>query len=666
MPDSNTGSLNRYDAWALFALVLLCGLVFRDILFLQTHTHMGGWDASIQSFAWYAHIADALREGSFPFWDMHSEAGEYFIGEMQTGAFYPPNWLFALLPEQTSAETFQYWADVQLIAHALLCSVFSYLFLREYGASPAASLAGAVIATFFGAIAQRMNAQPNIYAGMTFLPAVLYWIQKAWKAQKYGHELFHAGIGGLFLACCILSGHLYSYIHTAFITALLLFFSCLKEPDNWLRASRMLAFLGLMSLLLAYPQLDATFEYFKRAYKWYGESFTAYPHVVPFEEFSAWKFQTWGTLFDWRCTSDNCAEGRTIYLGLTALPLSLVGIYASSRARKIVLPVLVVVMVVALAGENLVGQVIYHTPVLNKVRIPSRILFVLPILVAILVSTGLDFLGRRATRPAHLILLFMAVFAGLFADLAFQSFNPALRGVEKSRLQLNPQSYYEDPVAHWLQDQLGEESLYRFSSYPKELLPPNLGQFNEINSLTGHRSSMQANYYDYQSPPGETDGWGRRLGKKYIVTMDEFPQYKRVFSSNGKHVYEMPDPLPLVHGMRGDSYRALPITAVQWHTNSLVIHLADDFVPQEEERLFFGLSWFPGWTLQVDGQQRELLHDYPEVGAFMSAALQTGDTVVSLEFRPRRLWLYLFFPALYLFLLGVVFTRYIHPRTHHA
>jgi hypothetical protein len=652
LPEQFFDKPQRQDYWAMTALLLLTCLMFRDILFFHTHTHMGGWDASIQSFAWYAHVADAIREGSFPFWDMHSEAGEYFIGEMQTAAFYPPNWLFALLRPDASLENFQYWSDVYLILHVLICTCFSYLSLRTYGFSPAACLAGAIIASWFGAMAQRLNAQPNIYVGMSMLPAVLYWVRKAWQTQGVRRQLLFSGTGGLFLSFCILSGHLYSYIHAAFLSAMLLFFTCLSDRDGWVKGGRILAFMGLASLLLAWPQLDASLEYFSQAYKWYGADFTEYPHVVPFSEFAAWKFTAWKTLLSWRCADEACFEGRTLYVGLTVWPLVMLGIIASPALRKVVLPVMAVVMVIALAGDNLIGQVLYHMPVIKKVRIPSRILFVFPLLVAILACAGLDSLHRKFSQGPRLVILWSVLAAGFGFDLYFQGLNPALRGVDKTLMAMNPADYYGSQAAEWLGTQLGTDSLYRWTSSPKELLPPNLGQVNHTNALVGHRSSMQSNYYNYQSVPDDTGGWGRRLGKLYVASNTAYPGLQEVFSDNGIHIYRMPDALPLVHGSVADGLHELPITDVQWRTNSLAFSLAQDYRPGQDERLFLGISWFPGWQLSVDGEPRALRHGEEEDGAFMSAGLQEGDRLFELQFRPRHLWSWFIFPFVYVLAMG--------------
>src|SRR5688572_27650530 len=46
--------------------------------------------------------AEELKEGRLPFWNPYSASGEPWLANPQTGVFYPPAWMFLLLPFATA------------------------------------------------------------------------------------------------------------------------------------------------------------------------------------------------------------------------------------------------------------------------------------------------------------------------------------------------------------------------------------------------------------------------------------------------------------------------------------------------------------------------------------------------------------------------------------
>lgn len=649
----------RHDLLAIAGLALFPLLYFYRVLWTADYTLLGSWDASAQSVAWYAKIARALQEGSFPFWDFQTDAGTYFPGEVQTAAFYPFTWLFALVYEPGNIARLQFWAEMYSVLHFSLCAVFGFLFLRELKITAFPAVLGALICAFFGAMAERVTGQPNIHAGMTWVPGVLFMVQRAWNQRELHESLLSASIAGVMLGFCILAGHVYSYIHGAFFAFLLLLFTCGADHRSWLRALKLLSVVALCSLLLAAVQLGPMLEYFRRALKWYGAGSTEYPHVVPFAEFSSWAFSSWQTLLHWSCTDEACRDSRTIYVGWTALPLALLAVIVNRYARMVLLPIIAVVLLIATAGDNLTGKILYHIPVLDAVRTPSRILFGFPIFVGALAALGLQYLLERLqARPQWRVVLLLTITVGIAVDLVVEHRNWEVTGLPRDFAAIkNPGTFYEQPVGHWLEDQL-QGSLYRWVSDPNELLPPNYGHYAGINSVRGHRSSMLASYQPMLGSYDDSSGWMPKLGLKYLVKGTEDRALRKVFEVQGKYVYELPEPLPLIHGVRQGQHYAIPISAVAWHTNELVVELDPTYSPQVGDRLFLGVTWYPGWQLEIDGKSRDIRSGTDEDGAFMSAELLAGDKKVALHFVPHKMYL-----GYFGLLLLAVWIGYLHHKS---
>ena len=85
-----------------------------------------------------------LRAGRLPLWNPYNASGEPWLANPQTAVFYPPAWIFLVLPFATAYVGF-------LFFHALVLGFGAYvLFVRR--ASVAAALLGAVALMLSGPV----------------------------------------------------------------------------------------------------------------------------------------------------------------------------------------------------------------------------------------------------------------------------------------------------------------------------------------------------------------------------------------------------------------------------------------------------------------------------------------------------------------------------------
>ncbi|HEX7193248.1 MAG TPA: hypothetical protein VF381_16880 [Thermoanaerobaculia bacterium] len=115
-----------------------------------------------QPLRWFT--AEQLRTGSLPLWNPYNASGEAWLANPQTAVFYPPAWLFLVLPFSTAYTGF-------LFFHALLLGAGTYLwFVRR--ASVAASLLGATALMLSGPVMSLLDVQNN-FATFAWFPWVL-------------------------------------------------------------------------------------------------------------------------------------------------------------------------------------------------------------------------------------------------------------------------------------------------------------------------------------------------------------------------------------------------------------------------------------------------------------------------------------------------------------
>jgi hypothetical protein len=109
-------------------------------------------DLAVQIYPWRIWAADALRHGDLPLWNPLILAGTPFLANAQSAIFYPPNWLFTMMPGP------QAWG-VLFILNTAAAGWFAALLIRRIGAEPAAAFAGGVCAARRCPCAHRHSAE---------------------------------------------------------------------------------------------------------------------------------------------------------------------------------------------------------------------------------------------------------------------------------------------------------------------------------------------------------------------------------------------------------------------------------------------------------------------------------------------------------------------------
>jgi hypothetical protein len=157
-------------------LIALAGVaVLHGIVLLVGHkTYFAAPDNTTQFWAWYQKEASVLHAGGFPLWDQNTLAGHSFVGETQTGVFYPLN-LIWLLILGSSYGIGPRSLDPLIVVHLLIGSAGMYALARSFGVRrPAAVITGVVFA-YTGAVFSRATGQTAIFFGLTLVPWAVFF-----------------------------------------------------------------------------------------------------------------------------------------------------------------------------------------------------------------------------------------------------------------------------------------------------------------------------------------------------------------------------------------------------------------------------------------------------------------------------------------------------------
>jgi len=359
---------------ALAALILFSRpLATGEVFTFRDHTDY------FQPLRWFT--AQALQHGELPLWNPYNSSGEPWLANPQTCVFYPPAWLFLVLPFPTAYTLF-------LLLHVALLGVGAFLFF-SHRASEGAALIGAIALMACGPVLSLLDVQNNLMT-FTWIPLILWCAVSrapvnasavAIAMSFLAGEPFFATIGAVLFAIVRRRDLVTIGARAAGLCAvqLLPFLEMLRGSDRLQHVPRELLFRDSMPLrdwlrLGVPPHLDAS-----------GFDPAIGQHFIPI-----------------------------VYVGILIVSLAAIGIVAARRRALGWLALLAGAVVVA-AGAYLPisAAILSHLP-LTPFRYPARVVPLGALAVIALAVEGFDAVARLTS--IRWLAPFIAV--ALFADLA--------------------------------------------------------------------------------------------------------------------------------------------------------------------------------------------------------------------------------------------------------
>ena len=175
----------RRHRFALLTVMLVVAAIFlvpllrREVFTFRDHSDY------FQPLRYFTAVH--LRDLVLPYWNPYSASGEPWIANPQTGAFYPPTWLYIVLPFETAYMLF-------LALHLGVLGWGSYLLFTRF-VREGAALAGAVALMVCGPVLSLMDVQNNL-STFAWIPLVLWCAVARARPQ----------LAALFLALAFLGG----------------------------------------------------------------------------------------------------------------------------------------------------------------------------------------------------------------------------------------------------------------------------------------------------------------------------------------------------------------------------------------------------------------------------------------------------------------------------
>jgi hypothetical protein len=236
---------------------------FRD-LFLKTNPNGIPYknflitDSVRQQIPWKELVITAEKNFNLPLWNPYNFAGTPLLANFQSGAFYPFNIIFFVLPFNTS------WS-LLILLQPLLAGIFLYFYLDNLKLNKAASLLGAITFSFCGFSIAWMEWGTIVNTAL-WLPLILLSIDKLSTAVNLKSQTSRAKIISwaliliLALTSSFFAGHLQTFFYLSLFAAFYFFV-------RWFQYGRRLKLLSaalisfLLFLVLILPQLLPTLKF---------------------------------------------------------------------------------------------------------------------------------------------------------------------------------------------------------------------------------------------------------------------------------------------------------------------------------------------------------------------------------------------------------------------
>jgi len=426
---------------------------FWRLLAGQVWMPAGGGDLAQFLYPTYTFAAESWRRGVIPLWNPYLFAGAPFVGDIQSGIFYPLNLLTFLISSPLTFCDMEYLS----VLHFFIAGAGMFAFLR-YGKLRTPALAcGASVANYESPTSNFQLSRPaalggaiafefsdlfithfgnlNLIAVVSWLPLVLLFYSRAVTDRRPAF----AAIAGLVLAVASLAGHVQSFLSILVALVLWALFYVLvnrgraveqienrqsKIENSRLYPFVLLTLVALVTFGLSAPALLPSIEMTQHTVR----AVFSYEQAAQFSLPPAQLIGLFIPGFFGRGPQNVWGPWPRVevgYIGVLPLVLALLALILRRDAITRFFGVLALIgLALALGGYTILHGWLYQfVPGFGQLRAPARFIVLTDVALAVLAAFGFDMLlhalphaservFRRIVRAAPWAFLLIALAAG--------------------------------------------------------------------------------------------------------------------------------------------------------------------------------------------------------------------------------------------------------------
>jgi len=268
---------NKERRWIPYALVLIFCMGLAVIFFSPFLRGLRSfvWDTQEFGFPYINLVTRTLAEqGHLPLWNPYNFSGYAFAGDIETGMFYPVNWLFTLVSGALNFGELPFY----FIFHFTFGAFFAYLLCLRLSKNVFASLLGAVTFAYNGYALGHISHLGQVTMYMWIPAVVLAFVYAMSKRQ-----IFATLLAGATLGIALLVGHPNTSLYLIYLLGGLVLALTLADKTKWKRTLlcgiSAIAFGLMVAAIMILPVMDLTLRSNRLAlsYQQQSEKFSLSP-----------------------------------------------------------------------------------------------------------------------------------------------------------------------------------------------------------------------------------------------------------------------------------------------------------------------------------------------------------------------------------------------------
>jgi hypothetical protein len=380
--------IGMYHPWRdMYAKEFPNGIPFKNFLIT---------DPIRQQIPWRKQVIDAIKEKRLPLWDATSFSGTPLLANIQSGAFYPLNIMFFLLPFSIA------WT-LLIISQPLLAGIFLYLFLRHRHLGVLSSLVGSVCFAFSGFSTSWLT-WGTIGSTILWLPLAIFSFEKIHESTKKNiwRLVFVFSVVSSFFA-----GHIQIFAYCMLVLGIYALWTYRKMRMQ--KVSLMHIVIPIAIIAVTAPVWLRLLAYLPDTSRIAGSSWMAEGFFIPFRHLIQFVapdfFGNPATLNYWGTWNYGEMVG---YIGVVGIFLAIVGI---SKESAVWAGIVCIALLFAVDSPVARLPFLFHVPGISSLQ-PTRLLSLVDLGLSVLSAYGMASLvcGVKRKQISIAITLLFIIF----------------------------------------------------------------------------------------------------------------------------------------------------------------------------------------------------------------------------------------------------------------